>query len=180
MADEATSSKQRLREVLHRGFESKDLDYKAACAWAEADKASCCAIVKDILAMANTLGGYLVIGVSESNDRCVWEGLTSDQVQSFETTRVNRFLQNYADPPISTRLIRLEDDGRSFVIIEVPRFPDTPHLCQRDYPGALAAGALYVRTASNESAPVRASADFRIVLEQAVRNRSDTPADRCN
>jgi hypothetical protein len=37
MADEATSSKQRLREVLHRGFESKDLDYKAACAWAEAE-----------------------------------------------------------------------------------------------------------------------------------------------
>lgn len=173
MADEESSTKRRLREVLHRDFESKDLDYNGPCVWDEANKASCCAIVKDILAMANTLGGYVVIGVSESNDRFNWEGLTPVQVQSFETTRINRFLQNYADPPVNTRLIRLDDNGRWFVIIEVPRFPDTPHICQRDYPGALAAGALYVRTDSNESAPVRASADFRIVLEQAVRNRSD-------
>src|SRR5262249_19713850 len=31
-----------------------------------------------------------------------------------------------------------------------------------------------VRTDNNESAPLRSSADFRIVLERAVRNRSDT------
>jgi schlafen family protein len=166
-----------LRNILHRGFESKDLDYKNPCKWDEADKMACCRLVKDVLGMANTLGGFLVIGVSETATGFSWDGMSSEQNESFETTRFNRFLQNYADPPINTRLLKLVDDGRQFVIIEVPRFPDTPHLCQRDFPGALSAGTLYVRTDNNESAPIKSSADFRLVVEQAVRNRSDGIVD---
>ena len=60
-----------------------------------------------------------------------------------------------------------------FVVIEVPSFSDTPHVCQKDYPGTLRAPALYVRTDNNESASVRRSRDFRDLIEQAIRNRSD-------
>jgi len=42
-----------LTAILLRGQETKDFDYKAAIAWDERDKAACCAIVKDVLAMAN-------------------------------------------------------------------------------------------------------------------------------
>lgn len=163
-----------LKEVLLQGHESKDLDYKGPCKWDEKEsKKACCEIVKDILAMANTLGGYIVIGVSEQDGRFVWEGLTREQGESFETTRINRFLQNYADPPINTLLNKVEHDGRLFAFIEIPRFSDTPHICQKDYPGVLAAPALYVRTDSNESAPLRSSSDFRSIIEHAIRNRSD-------
>src|SRR6202041_536449 len=54
-----------------------------------------------------------------------------------------------------------------------PPFPDTPHLCVKDYPKVLSAPTLYIRTDNNETAPVRSSVDFRLVLERAVRNRSD-------
>jgi hypothetical protein len=57
--------------------------------------------------------------------------------------------------------------------MEVPPFPDTPHICQKDFPGVLIDRALYVRTDNNESAPVRSSADFRSVIGRAVRNKSD-------
>jgi hypothetical protein len=87
---------------------------------------------------------------------------------------LNRFVQNYSDPPINARLRKIDHDGKSYVIVEVPQFPDTPHICQKDCPDVLQAGALYVRTDNNETAPVRSSADFRAVLERAVRNRSDT------
>ncbi len=53
MADDLTG-------LLLRGYESKDLDYKAPMAWDEGDKVTCCSLVKDILAMANTIGGYIV------------------------------------------------------------------------------------------------------------------------
>ncbi|MBL7204911.1 MAG: putative DNA binding domain-containing protein [Desulfobacteraceae bacterium] len=164
---------QALKEILLRGFESKDLDYKGPCQWDEKDKKACCEIVKDILAMANTIGGYIVIGVSEKGNGFEWEGLTTKQAKSFETSRINRFLQNYADPPINTFLKKVDDNGKTFAIIEVPRFSDTPHICQKDYPSVLIAPMLYVRTDTNESAPMKFSSDFRAIVEQAVRNRSD-------
>ena len=162
-----------LKDILLRGYESKDLDYKGPMTWDENSKKACCELVKDILGMANTLGGYIVIGVSESPTGFIWDGITDEQARSFDTSRVNRFLQNYADPPINTTLRKKEQDGKTFVIIGVPRFSDTPHICQKDYPGVLTTPTLYVRTDNNETAPIRSSADFRSILEQATRNRGD-------
>lgn len=55
-------------ELIHKGFESKDLDYKGPIMWNEADnRRVCCGIVKDVLAMANTKGGYIIIGVEEKS-----------------------------------------------------------------------------------------------------------------
>lgn len=159
--------------ILRRGFESKELDYKGPCAWDEGDKKSCCELVKDILAIANTKGGWIVVGVTEGATGFAWTGLTDDQCKPFETSRLNRFLQNYADPPINTHVIKHTSQGNNFVVIEIPRFPDTPHICQKDYPGVLAAGAVYVRTDNNESAPVKDSSDVRAIIEQATRNRAD-------
>jgi hypothetical protein len=159
--------------VLTRGYESKDLDYKAPTGWDDSDKKSKCELVKDILAMANTLGGYLVIGVAESPAGFSFDGLTEKQAKSYDSTKINGFLQNYADPPINTKVRKLTRDGKTFVVLEVPRFSDTPHLCQKDFPGALTDRTLYVRTDNNESAAVKTSADFRVVIEQAVRNRRD-------
>jgi len=159
--------------VLRRGFESKELDYKGPCAWDEGDKKSCCEIVKDILAIANAKGGWIVIGVSEPPTGFSWDGLTDDQCKSFETSRLNRFVQNYSDPPINTCVIKHASQGRNFVVIEIPRFPDTPHICQKDYPTVLSAGTVYVRTDNNESAPIKNSADMRAIVEHATRNRTD-------
>lgn len=164
---------EQLKEILLQGYESKDLDYKGPCEWDEKDKKSCCELVKDILAMANTLGGYIIVGVREKAQGFEWEGLTVEQAESFETSRINRFVQNYADPPINTLLRKIDHEGNTFVAVEVPRFTDTPHICQKDYPSVLAAPALYVRTDINESAPLKSSSDFRSIVEQAIRNRSD-------
>lgn len=172
--DVTETTKRDLLAILLRGHESKDLDYKSSCDWQEGDKRACCELVKDILGMANTLGGFIIIGVSEVAHGFSWDGMSQEAGASFETTRLNRFVQKYSDPPINTLLKKVIYDEKLFVIIEVPRFTDTPHLCQKDFPGVLAAGALYVRTDNNESAPIRSSADFRLVLEQAIRNRGDS------
>ena len=159
--------------VLRRGFESKDLDYKGPCAWEQDDKKLRCEIVKDIVALANTKGGFIVVGVSETPTGFSFDGLTEEQCKSFETTRLNDFVQKYADPPINARVIKHESEGRNFVIIEVPRFPDTPHICQSNFDGVLARGRVYVRTDNNASAPIENASDMRAIVEHAVRNRGD-------
>jgi len=163
-----------LTDILLQGHESKALDYKAAMGWSESDKAGCCALVKDILAMANIGGGFIAIGVSETQTGYSLDGVSPNQAKSFDTTRINRFLQVYSDPPINALLRKISHDGKTFVIIEVPGFTDTPHICQRDFPSVLTAPCLYIRTDNNESAPIRSASDFRLLVERAVRNRSDS------
>lgn len=165
----------RLRELLHQGCEDRQLDYKAPMTWDEKDRIGCCEIVKDILAMANTYGGVIVIGVEEPIDGGAYRftGLTESQLRSWETTRVNQFVQKYADPPINTTLHKLEDEGKWYVLISVPVFSHVPHLCRQDCPPTLQRFTLYVRTANNASAPIGSAADFNVVIEQAVRTRSD-------
>ncbi len=160
--------------IVKKDRESRDLDYKAPCSWDPKHKRElCCGLVKDILAMANSLGGWIVIGVEEIEEGWDYKGLTKEQSSSFETTKINQFVQNYADPPINTEVIKKQVDEKLFVIICVPRFPDTPHICQKDFSGALKDRTIYVRTANNESAPLKSSEDFRLIIETAIRNRSN-------
>ncbi|MFJ1213315.1 AlbA family DNA-binding domain-containing protein [Burkholderia pyrrocinia] len=163
-----------IEQIIMAGRETKSLDYKASTLWSESDKKACCSLVKDVLAFANSGGGAIVIGVEERNTGFDWVGMPSDHVASFETTRFNQFVQNYADPPINCTIVKREVDGRHYVVIEIPPFPDTPHICQKDFQGVLQGSFLYVRTDNNQSAPVKSSSDFRDIVTRAVRQRSDT------
>lgn len=162
-----------LERVIYLGKETKAVDYKGPIAWVESDKKACCELVKDILAMANHGGGYLVIGVEEVAAGFSHVGLTSEQLESYDTTRLNRFVQNYADPPINCTVVKKESNGKTFVVVEVPGFPDTPHICQKDFPQVLQSHCLYVRTDNNESAPIKSSASFRALIDLAIRKRQD-------
>lgn len=158
--------------LLSRG-EAKDLDFKGPMRWdPTGDKGACCALVKDILAMANTLGGRLVVGVEEARAGFRPTGLDQNALATWDSTSVNQFLGRYADPPINTTLLKAKHLGCHFVVIDVPSFPNLPHICVKDYPGILRRPAIYMRSDNNESAEVAASADLSGIVEQAIRNRS--------
>ena len=161
-----------LIRLLDEEAESKELDYKAPIEWKE--KKEKCELVKDILAMANTRGGWIVIGVEENENGFRRVGLSPEQIGSFDTTDVNKFTNNYADPPVNTNLYKKADaEGRQYVFIAVPPFQDVPHLCVKEFPGVLNKFALYVRTNNNDSAPLDSAAGFRDLIELAVKNKSD-------
>lgn len=158
--------------VVHRGAETRDYDYKGPCSWSpKDDKKACCELTKDIVAMANTAGGILVIGVDEEQHRFTFTGLQPEQAKTWETTSMNEFVNNYVDPPINCTLQQIECEGRLFVAIRIPPFSFTPHLITKDYPGALARFTLYVRTANNASAPIADSVDFNTLVERAIKIR---------
>ena len=50
------------RELVYRGVESDELDYKAAMNWNTMSRAAKGKIARHLTAFANTRGGYLVIG----------------------------------------------------------------------------------------------------------------------
>jgi schlafen family protein len=163
-----------LLAVIHRNYESKSLDYKGPIGWSAQDKKACCELTKDIMAMANTDGGYIVIGVSEEETGFRLDGLAPEQAGTFESSQICRFVQNYADPPVNVRVMKIIHQGLLFVVLEIPRFSDTPHLCQKTFPDVLRERELYVRTDNNESAPIKSSSDFRALIETSIRNRTDS------
>src|SRR5438132_9863511 len=108
--------------VVHRGEETRDFDYKGPGSWSESDRRSCCELTKDILAMANTAGGTIVVGVSEEKHEFVFTGLDPEQANTWETTRLNSFVNGYADPPINCTLRKVACQEGLFVVIRVPSF----------------------------------------------------------
>jgi hypothetical protein len=170
---EAIPATVELISIIERNAESKSLDYKGPMTWDARDKRKCCELVKDILAFANTEGGHIVIGVADADHGFQLIGVTPDQAGTYDSSAICQFVQNYTDPPINLRAKKVSHKGNIFVVLEVPRFTDTPHICQKDYPDVLNDRTVYVRTDNNESAPIKSSADFRALIENAIRNRKD-------
>lgn len=166
-------SKELINLILHP-YESKEHEFKGPMAWNGNDKKSCCEIVKDILAIANTKGGFIVIGVEETKNGFERKGLTPEQIASFQPEEINRFIQRYAEPPINTTLSKIEHNGKSFVVISIPQFSSIPHICKTDYPKVLTKPTLYVRTDNNESAPIATTSDFHALIESAILKREQS------
>ena len=55
------------KSIIYRGVESEELDYKAALDWRKLNRGSKAKFVRHCLAMANTKGGYIVVGVGEDS-----------------------------------------------------------------------------------------------------------------
>lgn len=172
-------SESELEELLARKAETKNLDYKGSFNWESADSDAKCELVKDILALLNTQdGGWIVIGVRDGDLAPV--GMTDDDFASFDTTRVNDFLQRYTDPQSSCEIQKLTLSGFKFVVISVPEFKEIPIICKKAANSSrdqaktiLKLGGVYIRTEKATSVLVPTSEEMRDLLNRAVLKRGD-------
>lgn len=162
-----------IEQLITLNHESKDLDYKGPMNWSLLEKKEKCELVKDVLAFANSGGGFIVIGVSEDSTGFIQVGLSEEQISSFETTEFNQFIQIYAEPPINCKFHKATFNEKSYLVIQIPGFSDTPHICKQELPQILNKSYIYVRTDNNNSAPLNSSSDFRLLIERAVRQKQD-------
>lgn len=166
-----------LRELLGRKAEGKNLDYKQSMNWGTATAEQKVAIVKDVLAMANTQdGGKIIFGVRDGD--CEAIGQAEEEFQSFDATRFADFLNRYADPSFECVIQKFVIDGKKFVSIEVPEFSDVPIICKTDANDSsgrqiLKRGATYIRTNRAASEIVPDADAMRDLMNRAVVKRGD-------
>jgi hypothetical protein len=166
-----------IRELLGRKSEGRNLDYKQSMNWGTATAEQKAAIVKDVLAMANTQdGGKIIFGVRDGD--CEAIGLTEEEFQSFDATRFADFLNRYADPSFECAIQKFVIDGKKFVTIEVPEFNDVPIICKADANDSrgqqvLKHGATYIRTNRAASEIVPDAEAMRDLMNRAVVKRRD-------
>ena len=79
-----------LRDVIFRGVESDELDYKAAQSWTALSRGGRGKLVRHLIALANTKGGFLVIGVGEdqAGRPSLYTGVSDEESASFDPTAV--------------------------------------------------------------------------------------------
>ena len=122
------------QELVYRGVESDELDYKAAQDWEELTKAGKAKFVRHLLAFANTRGGYLVVGVGEdaSGYPALRTGLTAKQCASFDPSKVGAFVNSHVEPPIKFTIERPLIKGKRYAILSfIPS-----NLCRTSAPTA--------------------------------------------
>ncbi|WKB79902.1 ATP-binding protein [Cellulophaga lytica] len=94
--------------------ESTDLDYKEI--FSISDTKSKIEIAKDIVAFANSKGGYLIYGV---NNNFEWIGLDDRSDNDTDEANISNILDSYADGNIDFLTNTIEIDGSYFFIIYV-------------------------------------------------------------
>ena len=158
--------------LVHLGVETKDLDYKELLELDCRDGRA--GLAKDVIAMANSGGGRIIVGVRESAPGSFAPvGIPEDDLAAFEPSRLNRALRDYLDPPFSVGVKQVRDGGRAFAILEVPPGREMIILAARENDRAgLRRGRVYVRTSSVESAEVRDSNELRALLERVIAARA--------
>jgi hypothetical protein len=154
------------------------IDAKGPCSWEHNDtKAS---LAKDIAALANTKGGgALVIGKADANREGIRDGLTESEVQSFEVTKVAKWVNNHFRPAIELSCHPVHHEGRHYVVIKVEEFSLTPVMCTKSSQSEknkpiLEVGGIYIRTKDVESTKIQSADDFHdLVRRAAIKHRDE-------
>jgi predicted HTH transcriptional regulator len=120
-----------LERLLEAAAESPGLDFKAPVAW------DVKTFVKDILAMANTEdGGVIIVGVSEESRPATGfkrEGVSPSVASTFKPDLMKDQVEGFADPFVEFLVDIVTDlQGLSYVIIRIAPFFDQPVICKQD------------------------------------------------
>jgi len=162
-------------ELVCRGVESDELDYKAAMNWHTMPRSAKGKILRHLTAFANTRGGYLVIGVRENSSGVPDEltGVSEEEAASFDPTPVGNFVNAHIEPPIDFTIDRPLVKGKRFVIFTVRPFTVLPHICSRGVEGELQEGVFYIRTSEASSRPARRALELQEILRRCMRNERE-------
>ena len=164
-----------LREIVYRAVESDELDYKAHQSWNAMSRGAKAKIVRHLVALANTKGGYIVIGVGEdaAGYPAVYTGLTDEECRSFDPTAVGNFVAECVEPPVDFTIERPVIDGRRYAVFIVRPFAALPHVCSRGVENELRSGVFYIRTAAASSRPAYRAVEMHALIQRALRNQRE-------
>ena len=161
--------------IVKRGVESDELDYKAAQNWNKLSRTGRAKFARHCMALANTKGGYVVVGVGEdaSGKPAVFTGLTDEELQSFDPTEIGTFVNRFSDPQVEFTLERPVVDGKQYVVFAIKRFTQLPHVCTGGCEHELQQGVFYIRTADASSRPAYRASEVHALIQRAMRNQRE-------
>ncbi len=83
-------------------------------------------IAREMIAFANTKGGYLLIGVDDNKD------IVGVESEKSESELIKDVAFNFCEPPLNFNIDYIDMNGKEVVIVEIPESDKKPHRLQ-DY-----------------------------------------------
>lgn len=161
------------REIIYCRMENQQIDFKSAQDWNAIGRTGRAKFARHAMALANTQGGYVVIGVGEDDNGnpTLYTGMTDEQAASFDPSIVGQTINRYADPAVAFDVVRPEVDGRRYVVLVVYPFSDLPHVCCDVCDTELQRGVFYIRTPDARSRAAFRASELHGLIQKALRNQ---------
>ncbi len=132
-------SKERLLVLIGLGREEEALDYKRSYDLTGKSTKDRVEMVRDVVAMANTSGGYIVLGVDErrTGGTLTYEpvGISKDHLKSLDIDRLKPQVERYLNMSVPIRLQTHhldEHEGRCFALLCIEESPEGTIVMERD------------------------------------------------
>ena len=123
-------------------------------------------IARELIAFANTKGGYLIIGVDDD------KGIVGVESEKTEAELISNAALNFCEPPINVKIDYVEIKGKEVVVIEVPESDNKPHRLQ-DYLNELDINNSVVTLRVNDKS-IQASKEMIRILRSQTTNQALT------
>lgn len=157
--------------LLDMGTELPALDYKFKVDIKSNDGRA--AIAKDIIAMANSGGGTIIVGVREvSPGQFKKVGVSAASLQDFEVSIINKAIRKFMTPSVPIAVRRVIVGKRTFVFLEVPSIDDEIILVAKmNTSASIYPGRIYIRTTASESAELQDAVVLRRMIDRLIKYR---------
>lgn len=173
-------SRERLADLLVDPREDLDCEVKN---WLDLqgsndDKAT---FAKAVLALANHGGGFIVLGLVETDAGIVEAQGRPVTLDRYSQDLINGIVQNYCDPPFHCAVhIVATPVGTVFPIVVVPGGHRVPIRARRAGPNGntVQNNAIYIRKPGPRSETPQSAQDWDDLLAQCLRNRRDEMFDQ--
>ncbi len=173
-------TRERLADLLVDPTEGLDFEVKN---WlnlqsSNEDKAT---FAKAVLAIANYGGGFIALGLSETESGIVEADGRPATLIAYSQDLINGIVQHYCDPPFHCAVHFVpKPDGMLHPIIVVPGGHKTPVRARRAGPNGntVTSNAIYVRKPGPRSETPQSAQDWDELLGRCLRNRRDEMFDQ--
>ena len=117
-------------------------------------------IAREMMAFANTKGGYILFGVDDDRE------IVGVESEKSEAELVKDAAENFCEPPVGYTIEYLEFNGKEIVVVSVPESDNKPHRLQ-DYQDELDINSAVVIIRVNDKSMQASKEMVRILRAQS-------------
>jgi hypothetical protein len=164
-----------LQELVRTPREDLDIELKQ---WMDiTDKNVQAKMAKELLALRNHGGGYLVIGFKDEHP-AVPDPARPANLDGYSTDVFNNILKKYAEPPFHcmSHVVAHPLTGETYPVIVVPGGAKVPVRCKSDSADggkSIKLDTYYIRRPGPESSPPQSGAEWDALLQSCMLNRKE-------
>lgn len=128
-------SKEQLAMLLEAGYETRSIEFKPPFLWSDINSRWLKEkVVRAVLGMTNIrLGGQIIIGVSENQNEIILEGLTDEQLDSFnDYDGIKGYIDGFSYTGTIFDISSGFFENKKFIIFSIQEFYEIPAICKKN------------------------------------------------